>query len=82
MINSTDLLAFINQKLLAGKGTEVTEQSLLFKDRHLDSITILSLIGYLEKKLKRKLKDEEISIHNFESVRSIVSSFTPHGLKN
>lgn len=81
MVNSTELLAFINQKLISEKGTKVSEQSLLFKDRHLDSITILSLIGYLEKKLGRKLKDEEISLHNFESVQSIISSFNPYALK-
>lgn len=82
MINSTDLLTFINQKLIAEKGTHVTEQSLLFKDRHLDSISILSLIGYLEKNLGRKIKDEEITIHNFGSVHAIISSFTTHALRN
>jgi acyl carrier protein len=80
MIDSAELLIFINQKLLAGKGTKLTEQSLLFKDRRLDSITILSLIGYLEKKLGRKLRDEEISLQNFESVRAIASSFTIHAI--
>ena len=47
----------------------------LFKDRILDSMNILDLIAYIQKKIGRKLDDNEIVMNNFKDVKTIVEVF-------
>ena len=74
-MNRDDLLAFVNEKLLAGTGKTATTDSLLFKERLLDSVTVLSLIGYVEQKIGRRLTEREIALQNFASVSAMVTAF-------
>jgi len=53
----------------------ITPDTLLFKSKILDSMNILDLIGYVEKQIGRRLKDTEISMENFRSVRMIADTF-------
>jgi acyl carrier protein len=75
MIKADALREYIDSKLLADKSVKVSNDSLLFKDRILDSMTVLSLIGYIEQKLGRRLKEEEIKLDNFASVHAITKAF-------
>jgi acyl carrier protein len=55
----------------------ITATTPLFKDRLLDSMNILALIGYVESRLGRKLAATDIVMANFGSVRDIVRAFLP-----
>lgn len=67
------LLKFIST--LAGGRVVVDAATLLFEERVLDSMNILNLMGYVEKRLGRRLRDEEVTMPNFISVRQIVAVF-------
>lgn len=75
MIKTDTLKAFINTRLLMNKGGKVQNDSLLFKERFLDSMTVLSLIGYIEAELGRRLKESEITLDNFASIDAIAKAF-------
>jgi acyl carrier protein len=48
---------------------------LLFQEKLIDSLNVLHLIGYLEKKLNRRLADEDLVMSNFRSVRAMAEAF-------
>jgi len=68
------LIKFI-KSIRLDKEQSIDQDTLLFKEKVLDSMNILDLMGYVEKHLERKLTDEEIVMSNFESVRKIVETF-------
>jgi len=70
-----DILQFIKTSLLKNKDVEISLKTQLFKERLVDSMNILKLIGYVENKLNRKLSDNEIVMKNFESAGSIIETF-------
>ena len=70
-----ELIEFIQDIVLEGKGARIDADTLLFKEELLDSMNILHLIGYVEHKLNRRLADEEIVMSNFRSVRAIADAF-------
>ena len=75
-LQEKELIDFIKKFLLKkGNVVEITSETLLFKERMLNSMNILDLIGYIEKKIGRRLKDEEIIMTNFQSVRVMASVF-------
>jgi len=69
-----ELLRFIGG-LRKESGIPVGPDTLLFKDKVLDSLNILSLIGYVEERIGRRLLDDEVSMQNFESARKISEAF-------
>jgi acyl carrier protein len=70
-----ELLEFIRDSLLEERDVRISVDTLLFKERLLDSMNILHLIGYVEKTLNRRLADDEIVMSNFQSVRAIAEAF-------
>jgi acyl carrier protein len=76
-LQEKELVAFITGSLIKkGGASKVTPDTLLFKQHILDSMNILDLIGYVEKKTGRRLKDEEIIMTNFQSARAIIKAFS------
>ncbi len=76
-LQEKDLIGFIAGSLIKKRGeAKVAPDTLLFKERLLDSMNILDLIGYVEKKIGRRLKDEEIVMTNFQSARAIINAFS------
>ena len=69
-----ELLKFI-KRICSDKGRSIDPNTLLFKEKVLDSMNILDLMGYIEKHLGRKLTDDEVVMSNFESVHKIVETF-------
>lgn len=69
-----DLLQFINVQILL-RSRKVNKESKLFDDRLIDSLKILNLIAFVEKKLKIKIQDKDIVMENFASVDQISKSF-------
>ena len=68
------LIKFI-KSIRRHKEQSIDQDTLLFKEKVLDSMNILDLMGYVEKHLERKLTNEEVIMSNFESVRKIVETF-------
>ena len=57
------------------KAQSLDLQTMLFKDKVLDSINILNLIGYVEGYLGRRLTDDEMIMPNFESAQKMIEVF-------
>ena len=49
--------------------------TLLIKDKVIDSLNILNLIGYVEERIGRRLADDEVTMRNFESASRIAATF-------
>ncbi len=75
MNQEKELLEFIQLYLIKDKTISIGPETLLFKEHVLDSMNILDLIGYIEKKIQRRLKDDEIVMSNFQSAQSINTAF-------
>lgn len=70
-----ELLEYIKSKLLKEKNTTLTASTKLFEEGFIDSMNILDLIGFVEKKIGKKLNSEEIIMKNFKSVSTIINAF-------
>ncbi len=68
------LLKFI-KSICKNKQVVIKPETLLFKEKILDSMNILDLMGFVEKELGRRLTDSEIIASNFESVGKIEETF-------
>jgi len=68
------LIDFI-KRISRDKQSSIQPDTLLFREKILDSINILDLLGYVEKRISRRLKDEEVIMPNFESARKIAETF-------
>jgi len=68
------LIDFI-KRISRDKQASIQPDTLLFKEKILDSINILDLLGHVEKRIGRRLKDEEVIMPNFESARKIAEKF-------
>lgn len=69
------LIDFVKNSILRDKKIGITADTLLFKEKILDSMNILDLMGYVEKQIGRRLSDEEIIMANFQSVKRINEVF-------
>jgi len=69
-----ELLGFI-ASIRKDEKMAIQPDTLLFKDKVLDSLNILSLIGYVEERLGRRLLDDELIMKNFESAQTIHTTF-------
>ncbi|MEK6967685.1 MAG: hypothetical protein AABX51_03585 [Nanoarchaeota archaeon] len=67
-----DLLAFLGSKI---KNKKINTDTYLFSSGLLDSMNILDIVGFMEKKLGRKLESEEIVMKNFRSIDAISEAF-------
>jgi acyl carrier protein len=75
-INETNLIGFIEDKILKDKHISINKRTLLFKEHILDSMNILDIIGFIEDKIGRKVKDDELIMENFKNVNSIIGVFS------
>ncbi len=69
-----ELIGFI-RRISRDKQASIQPDTLLFRQKILDSINILDLLGYVEKRIGRRLKDEEVIMPNFDSARKIAETF-------
>ena len=68
------LIDFIRRRVLKDNRVRLDPDTPLFGQRLLDSMNILALIGYVERRRGRRLTDEELVMEHFRTVRSIVTS--------
>lgn len=79
---SKEFLKFINTELLDKKHTiTVSENTKLFEKQIINSLKIIALIAYVEKKLRIRIPDAMVSMEHFSSVKTIVDTFYPHEKK-
>lgn len=69
-----ELIEFI-KNISKDKKMTINPDTLLFKEKILDSMNILDLMGFIEKRLGRRLNDEEIVMENFESALKLTERF-------
>ena len=65
------LRTFIEQKFLRGRGT-ITDDESLYESNVIDSLSMLELIGFVEKTFQVTVSPLEVTIDNFDSVNHIV----------
>ena len=53
----------------------VRANSALFEKDYLDSLKVLDLISFLEEKLQIQIRDEEITLDNFRTIRVVSHAF-------
>jgi acyl carrier protein len=75
-----EILGFIRSSLLKKSQVQLVAKTLLFKDHIIDSMNILDLIGFIEKKLGRRLSGKEVVMSNFKNVSAMRKAFF-HGKK-
>ena len=75
MLDEYNLLLNHVKEISKDKLKEINATTPLFKDKILDSMNILDLIAYIQKKIGRKLDDSEIVMSNFKDVKTIVEVF-------
>ena len=75
MLDEYTLLLNHVKEISKDKLKEINATTPLFKDKILDSMNILDLIAYIQKKIGRKLDDSEIVMSNFKDVKTIVEVF-------
>lgn len=68
-------MRYVREHVLRDPARELTAETLLFRERLLNSLNILDLVGYLEWRLGRRLDEDEIVMAHFESVRAMVRAF-------
>lgn len=69
----TRLLSFVRRSV--AKRKKIGADTPLFEARLVDSMNILRLIGYLEKRRGRRLRSDEIVMSNFRTVRTMAERF-------
>ncbi|MCK5614410.1 acyl carrier protein [Candidatus Pacearchaeota archaeon] len=72
MSNSVQIIDFITEELLDEDDIVIKKETSLFQDRVLDSLNLLSLIAFLEKKFDIKIASSEINYENLDSVANIL----------
>jgi acyl carrier protein len=70
-----ELLEFVRSISRRGMARRITADTSLFESRALDSMNVLKLVGYLERRLRRRLTDAEIVMSHFRSVRVMAAKF-------
>ncbi len=75
-INEIAIVDFIKNGILKDKGISINKKTPLFKKGILDSMNILDIIGFIENKIGRKIKDDELIMKNFKDVNSLIEVFS------
>lgn len=73
------LLRFVRTDLLEGRPVAVDADSYLFEDGMIDSLKILQLIAFLELQIGRDIRDDEVVMEHFRSVRAMAERFGGRG---
>lgn len=69
------LLKFLRQTALRGRRVTLGPDTPLFASHLLHSMNILDLIGYVERRLNRRLDEADLVMANFQTPRAIAQRF-------
>lgn len=73
MAREEEIIEFIKEDLLDDPDEEVTLETSLFEERLLDSLNLIALISFLEKKHSIKINPSEVNVDNLDTVLRIIS---------
>ena len=73
MSNAESIITYIKDELLEDEDVDITIETSLFRDKLLDSLSLLSLISFIEKTFSIKISTSEVSIDNLDTVSSILN---------
>lgn len=71
MDKKQQILDFITNELATDTETDITETTSLFQDRVLDSLSLITIIAFLEDTFNIKIGTSEISIDNFDNIENM-----------
>src|SRR5687768_4495708 len=71
-----ELKSYISRELLEGQDTGLTESTPLLEWGILDSLTIVSLLAYIEDKYHIHVPDDEVRPENFENLGALANMVT------
>ncbi|MFC1851854.1 acyl carrier protein [candidate division CSSED10-310 bacterium] len=67
------IISYIRDELAADPDLQITNDISLFQDRLLDSLNLVTLIGFLEKTFNIQIKSSEVSVENLDSVTNMLT---------
>ena len=65
------ITTFIIETLLDGDGSDLDDQTALLELSIIDSLAMVSLLGFIEKKLGVSVPEDEVSPRNFMSIATL-----------
>lgn len=71
MSNADAILTYIKDELLEDDDVDVTIDTSLFRDKLLNSLSLVSLISFIEKTFNIKISPSEVSIDNLDTASSM-----------
>lgn len=73
MERAEKIISYIQEELLDDPDVEITNDTSLFQDRVLDSLSLVTLITFLEETFNIKVGTSEVSIENLDTVSNMLN---------
>ncbi len=71
MDRKTELMEFVEKELLHGRKSDLQDDEDLLSAGIIDSLGILQLVGFVEKRFGIQVPDEDVVYENFHSIRAL-----------
>jgi acyl carrier protein len=69
-----ELIAYIMKEFVEDPDQEIDETTLLISSGLIDSLSIVSLVAFIDKKFGVKIPDEKGTVDNFETITKIIET--------
>ena len=69
-----ELIAYIMKEFVEDPDEEIDETTLLISSGLIDSLSIVSLMAFIDKKFGVKIPDEKGTVDNFETINKIIET--------
>jgi acyl carrier protein len=69
-----ELVAYIMKEFVEDPDQEIDETTLLISSGLIDSLSIVSLVTFIDKKFGVKIPDEKGTVDNFETINKIIET--------
>jgi len=73
-----EVLGFIATSLLGEAGADIAPDTYLFGDGLINSLRILDLVAFVDRARGIAIRDLDVTMEHFRTVRAIVRFFGPH----
>jgi len=67
-----ELIAYIVKEFVEDPDQEIDETTLLISSGLIDSLSIVSLVAFIDKKFGVRIPDEKGTVENFETINKII----------
>jgi len=69
-----ELIAYIMKEFVEDPDQEINETTPLISSGLIDSLSIISLVAFIDKKFGVKIPDEKGTVENFETITKIIGT--------